>query len=534
MSVHYTTLTPVKSTFEQTERRREVQRVTIARGSLENNRSKRFRRLSRALHRFRDLDASTRERTTELLRRLSSQSDAVLNATMSSWLTSTPGVQRMEETEDVTCTDGTYDKTAAELPHDLDNLLSDCFEGTCEDYSWQDEQDALFALAEDTTLDENTPSPPTASLNDIIFPIPEDAKVGSSKTATYPSRDEDVLDSSSPNDAPMDGDVPSILASLYLDYRRSRSNLAALPTPTISPITTPHGTEEDVQVEVIMTKAQLQLTIEEGHFWEGLVADAETPEKSDLTLATLSHSSSMMYDSYQRRTNTPTARNYEECREIIQAMGVPCINSAGVEAEALASSLVLNGLADYVASEDTVRTLLLVYPRLLKYILPYWQDVLVYEAPLIRNLTNRQGPLVVISGADIREVLQLTRGSFVDFALLLGTDFSQRIKNVGPARALRFIKEYGSIERIIEAETKYPLQMPLETYMAQVEIARVVFKTLPPIPEKHVLEGSSPDEADAIVVLQRYGLGREVMASDSWNYSAALDGNYFEDNPHTF
>lgn len=67
----------------------------------------------------------------------------------------------------------------------------------------------------------------------------------------------------------------------------------------------------------------------------------------------------------------------------------------------------------------------------------------------------------MISGADIREVLQLTRASFVDFAFLLGTDFSQRIKNVGPARALRFIKEYGSIERVIEAETNYPLQMPL-------------------------------------------------------------------------
>jgi flap endonuclease-1 len=162
------------------------------------------------------------------------------------------------------------------------------------------------------------------------------------------------------------------------------------------------------------------------------------------------------------------------------------------------------------------------------------QDVLVYETPLIRNLTNRQGPLVVISGADIREVLQLTRASFVDFALLLGTDFSQRIKNVGPARALKFIKEHGSIERIIEAETKYPLQIPLETYMAQVEIARMVFETLPPVPEKDVLEGRSTSVASATDVLQRHGLGKEVMASGDWDYSAALNGNYFEDNPHAF
>ena len=71
---------------------------------------------------------------------------------------------------------------------------------------------------------------------------------------------------------------------------------------------------------------------------------------------------------------------------------------------------------------------------------------------MIRNISNRKDPLTIVSGAKVRTTLELTRESFVDFALLLGTDFSQRIKNVGPARAYRFIKEYGSIERIIEAQ----------------------------------------------------------------------------------
>jgi flap endonuclease-1 len=36
-------------------------------------------------------------------------------------------------------------------------------------------------------------------------------------------------------------------------------------------------------------------------------------------------------------------------------MGIPCIDAIGaIEGEALASSMVLGGLADYVASEDTV------------------------------------------------------------------------------------------------------------------------------------------------------------------------------------
>ncbi|KAF9467885.1 PIN domain-like protein [Collybia nuda] len=509
----------------ETERRREVQRVTMARGSLENDRSKRFRRLSRVLNRFRELDTSTREKATEFLRQLSSQSDAALNATTPSWLTLPSGSLSADETSG----DDPYS-------YDPEDLVLDERTNSYLGYSWQDEQDALLLLAEDaaknlfnpeemlpcapssaiqpnTSIDavaryENTPTPLTHP------PFPKDIKTRSLNAITYLSRNSpDFFPSDDPSQQEQaNNDVPNILASLYLDYRRSKSNLSAL--PNVTAIVASPGTEEDAQTDVVMTKAQLELTVEEGHFWEGFFRNAQTPEATESTLATLSRKSSMMYESYQRRTNTPTARNYEECREIIQAMGIPCINSAGVEAEALASSLVINGFADYVASEDT--------------------DVLVYEAPLIRNLTNRQEPLVVLSGADIRDALQLSRASFVDFALLLGTDFSQRIKNIGPARALRFIKEHGSIERVIEAETKYPLQMPVETYMAQVSIARVMFGTLPAIPEKHVLEGNDSVREDAMEILQRYGLGREVMTSNSWNYSAALDGNYFEDNPHTF
>lgn len=157
----------------------------------------------------------------------------------------------------------------------------------------------------------------------------------------------------------------------------------------------------------------------------------------------------------------------------------------------------------------------------------------MYDAPLIRNLTNRQSPLTVVSGSDIRMVLQLDRASFIDFALLLGTDFSQRIKKVGPARALKFIKAHGSIERVIELETKYAPNMPQNVYLAQVEVARLVYQTLPPVPEKSRLEQGRLDETTVIKILERYGLGRALMSSD-WDYGTALDGNYFQDNPRAF
>jgi flap endonuclease-1 len=161
------------------------------------------------------------------------------------------------------------------------------------------------------------------------------------------------------------------------------------------------------------------------------------------------------------------------------------------------------------------------------------QDVLVYDAPLIRNLTNRQGPLTVVSGADIRMVLELDRSAFIDFALLLGTDFSQRIKRIGPARAFKFIKAHGSIERVVEQETKYAPQIPPSDYLAQVEVARTVFQTLPPIPEKNLLEQGSVDETAVVKIMERYGLGRALLTSH-WDYGAALDGNYFQDNPSAY
>lgn len=72
--------------------------------------------------------------------------------------------------------------------------------------------------------------------------------------------------------------------------------------------------------------------------------------------AQLEEQSGRMATSLLRSSRPPTALTYAESRLILEAMGVPCIQSyVPFEAEALASSLVLNGLADFVGSEDTVR-----------------------------------------------------------------------------------------------------------------------------------------------------------------------------------
>jgi flap endonuclease-1 len=160
--------------------------------------------------------------------------------------------------------------------------------------------------------------------------------------------------------------------------------------------------------------------------------------------------------------------------------------------------------------------------------------VLVYEAPLVRNITSRLEPITIVSGSDIRTVLHLSRASFIDFALLLGTDFSQRIKNIGPQRALKFIRLYGSIEAIIQQERKYPPRLPEQAYLQQVEMARGVFGTLPEIPDLSLLKKRESDMEAVGWILQKYGLHRAVGYNWDRYATTALDGNYFEDDPSAF
>ena len=127
-----------------------------------------------------------------------------------------------------------------------------------------------------------------------------------------------------------------------------------------------------------MSKAQNQLTTDETKLWgeisssmskyakpfplsaklsvSSAVPPLDFPISTINDINTLTDKSFVMSTSFLRRTATPTDKTYEESKEILQAMGIPCIHAAdATEAEALASAIVLEGLADFVATEDTVR-----------------------------------------------------------------------------------------------------------------------------------------------------------------------------------
>lgn len=151
--------------------------------------------------------------------------------------------------------------------------------------------------------------------------------------------------------------------------------------------------------------------------------------------------------------------------------------------------------------------------------------MLVYEAPLLRNITTRDLPLIQISGIEVRETLQLTRQAFVDFALLLGSDFSQRLNGLGPSRAIKLIQSKGSIEAIIESERAKEKgqrflpepRLSEEQYLEQIIAGREVFQTLPPLSDELRARLSWPrtvDESAVADILRGFDLGADFRHED--------------------
>ena len=153
--------------------------------------------------------------------------------------------------------------------------------------------------------------------------------------------------------------------SLSLDFKANVAKLASVAPsePLLS------SSDEEARDYRVMTKAQNQLTTDEGKVWGKIATSMSMYAKPSASTASLDFPISTINDihtladksfvrstSFLRRTHIPTDQTYLESKEILQAMGIPCIDAAdATEAEALASAIVHRGLADFVATEDTVR-----------------------------------------------------------------------------------------------------------------------------------------------------------------------------------
>jgi len=123
----------------------------------------------------------------------------------------------------------------------------------------------------------------------------------------------------------------------------------------------------------------------------------------------------------------------DDCKRLLRLMGVPVIE-APCEAEAQACELAKSGKIWAVGTED--------------------MDALTFATPvLLRKMTFANASKSQIQQIDYKKALaglELNRDQFVDLCILLGCDYCDSIRGIGPKTALKLIRQHHCIENILK------------------------------------------------------------------------------------
>ncbi|MCS7140247.1 MAG: flap endonuclease-1 [Candidatus Nezhaarchaeota archaeon] len=186
---------------------------------------------------------------------------------------------------------------------------------------------------------------------------------------------------------------------------------------------------------------------------------------------------------YAQQTAHLTDEMSSEAKELLNLLGVPWVQAPS-EGEAQAAYMTIKGDAYSAASQD--------------------YDSLLFGAKrLVRNLTisgKRKLPRrdeyievhpELIELDKVLQELQITREQLIEVAILIGTDYNpDGVKGVGPKTALKLIKTYGSLEKVLKAipDAEFPVD-PLD-------IKRIFME--PQVTGNYKLEWRKPD-VDGII-----------------------------------
>jgi len=143
-----------------------------------------------------------------------------------------------------------------------------------------------------------------------------------------------------------------------------------------------------------------------------------------------------------------TGEMIDESKRLLETMGIPWVQALG-EGEAQAAYMVQHGDAWASASQDF--------------------DSLLFGSPrLIRNLTitgRRKLPgknIYVSVEPELIELqkaldsLGIDRKKLIDMGIMMGTDFNEGIKGIGPKKALAYAKEGKSVKQVYKEMEQEP------------------------------------------------------------------------------
>ena len=150
-------------------------------------------------------------------------------------------------------------------------------------------------------------------------------------------------------------------------------------------------------------------------------------------------------EAYSKSTMTSrlTRDMVGEARELLRLMGVPTVQAPS-EGEAQAAHMAASSPEIWAAASKDYDSLLFGAPTLVRFLSISGKEFLPSKGtfkPIIPE---------TIDLAALLEGWGITREGLIDLAILVGTDFNEGIKGIGPKKALALVQKHGGIEQMPE------------------------------------------------------------------------------------
>ena len=137
-------------------------------------------------------------------------------------------------------------------------------------------------------------------------------------------------------------------------------------------------------------------------------------------------------------TSRLTRPMVEEAKTLLSLLGIPWVQAPS-EGEAQAAFLARRGDVWAAGSKD-YDSLLFGAPRLIRFLAVASSEFLPTAG------RSRSVPPEVLDLDENLKALDLTREQFIDVAILVGTDFFEGVRGIGPKTAVKRIHEWGSLD----------------------------------------------------------------------------------------
>lgn len=148
-----------------------------------------------------------------------------------------------------------------------------------------------------------------------------------------------------------------------------------------------------------------------------------------------------------------TKEDITSLKKLFDLMNIQYFHPNG-EADTFCSELQKNKVVDMCISDD--------------------MDLLVSGSNiLLRNFNVSSNNITEYNLPVILDELKLTEDQWIDFCILCGSDYTNRIYGVGPPNAYKYIKQFGSIEKVLEQLKLESIKIP-DNY--EFQKARKLFK----------------------------------------------------------